>query len=319
MNKEKLKIGFVVEQRSSYYNAMASTRLRAYDVIKGLKKQQVKAELYYPYLKYDIVIFQKVFSKKYIRLAEKLKSNGCKIIFDINVNYLDNDDTCVTETQQQDIKEFIKITDSVITASIYLKDIYSNIHHDVMCIEEIIEDRFTQKHKTLNNTTNLYLLYCGHATKAKELFLIKDILRHIYDSYKIQIIYICEKDPLIDIIPYKFHKYNHKKLPEQILKADIFINPRDISRQYNLGHSFTKIGYPMALGLPVIASPILSYEKSPAILCNTNEQWINNLTTLIHDPALRNQLALEGQEFVKKNFAENIIIPKYIKLFKSLI
>jgi len=319
MNKEKLKIGFVVERRSSYYKAMASTRLRAYDIIKGLKKQDIKVGLYYPFFKYDVVIFQKAFSKNHILLAEKLKKKETKIILDINVNYLDEKDDYITNNQKQNVQEFIKLADAVITSSQYLKDIYSNLHNNVICIEETIEDRFFTKLKKHNNTQDIYLLYCGYAVKAKELYLIKDVLKKTHASHQIKMIYICEKDPLIDIIPYEFYKYNHKNLHNQILNADININPRDISRKYNLGHSFTKIGYPMALGLPVVASPISSYKNSPAMLCSDLQEWENALVKLISNHDLRNKLAIKGQNFVKENFSESVIIPKYLQLLKSII
>jgi hypothetical protein len=74
---------------------MASTRLRAYDIIRYLKKRDVAAGLFNPLSRYDKAIFQKSFNKKSLELASRLKQKKTEVIFDINVNYIDPDDTFV--------------------------------------------------------------------------------------------------------------------------------------------------------------------------------------------------------------------------------
>ena len=318
-NIERMKIGWVVPQVMPYSIVMASTRLRVYDIIRHLKARGIKTGLYNPFRQYDVVVFQKAFKRRFLSLAEKLKKKGVKIVFDINVNYIDDDSLFVTKQQRRDVRDMLNLTDIVITPSPYLKELYSHYKENTWLIEEIIEDRFFDFQKKHIEKKQVSLLFCGYSAKAKELYLIEDTLKDLYESYGINLVLICEKDPKLNIIPYDFYKYDHKRLPELLLKGDIKISPRDLSRKYNLGHTFTRIGYPMSVGLPVAASPLSSYENSPALLCNDQEQWRQALTKLITDVSLRSELAQRGREFVKGNFSADKIMSKYINLFNELV
>lgn len=313
------RIGWVAPRVLPYSMVMASTRLRTYDVIRYLRKKNINARLYNPFSRYNIVVFQKAFNKKFLFLAKKLKNKHIKIVFDINVNYIDKDELLVTEEQRKDIKEMLQIVDVVITPSFYLRDLYAKYNDNVHLIEEIIEERFFKVKKEHSDKDEVSLLFCGYAVKSEELYLIKDTFKYLYDKYKIKLILICEKDPHFNIIPYKFYKYSHKYLPQLLLKGDIKISPRDLSRKYNLGHSFTRIAYPMSVGLPVVASPIPSYKDSPAILCSERKEWEDRLNNLICNCELRKKLGESGRIFVKNNFSADIIIKKYENLFNTLM
>ena len=313
------RIGWVAPRVLPYSMVMASTRLRTYDVIRYLRKKNINARLYNPFSRYNIAVFQKSFNKKFLFLAKKLKNKHIKIVFDINVNYIDKDELLVTEEQRKDIKEMLQIVDVVITPSFYLRDLYAKYNDNVHLIEEIIEERFFKVKKEHSDKDEVSLLFCGYAVKANELYIIGDVLKDLYEKYKIRLVLICDKDPRLNLIPYTFYKYSHKYLPQLLLQGNIKISPRNLSRQYNLGHSFTRIGYPMAVGLPVVASPVPSYQGSPAILCNDPKEWRENLENLIKSYELRKELAERGKKFVREKFSEDKIIEKYENLFSTLI
>jgi len=314
-----MKIGWIIPSRRFFSSPIASTRLRVYDIIRYLREKGVKGGIYSSFERFDIVVFQKSFSPNHLHTVQKLRTKGVKTILDINVNYIDTDNEFVTETQQKNIKLMLKEVNAVITPSPYLRKIYANFNKNTYLIEEIIEERFLKVKKRHSGNNGLSLLFCGYAVKAKELYLIKDILRKLHKKYHIKLVFICEKDPKLEIIPYEFYKYNHKRLPFLLIKGDIKISPRDLERKYNLGHSFTRIGYPMAVGLPVAATPVPSYLGSPAVFCVTSKEWESRLEELIVNADLRKDLEEKGQQFVRDNFARNIIIDKYMRLFSDLI
>ncbi len=312
------KIGWVIPQRLPYARVMASTRLRVYDVMRGLKKQRIKTGFYSPFSRYDVVVFQKLFNSKAVDLAHKIKKRGGKVVFDINVNYIDADEMFVTKQHQSEIKKMLGVADVVITSSEHLRQLYLRHHPDVRFIGEIIEDRFFTWEKTHNNRDPVTLVFCGYAVKAKELDLIGGVLRSLYERYRIKLILICEKDPHLDIIPYTFFQYSHRHIPQLLLSGDIKISPRDLSRPYNLGHSFTRIGYAMALGLPVVASPVPSYQGSPALLVDAPSQWQVVLSELIEQKDVRQRLGKEGRTFTRSHFSSTRILKEYENLFQEL-
>jgi glycosyltransferase involved in cell wall biosynthesis len=317
---KKKRIGFIIETISSYSEAMASTRLRCYDVIKFLNKNGIVAELYNNNHLYDIIIFQKCFKKHHKELAEQLKNEGTIVILDININIIEVDNKCdifndamEIERKKQcvDVKEMVKIVDHVLVSSSALLNVYSNWHKSVFCIEENVANCFFKcKKKHINNKVRL--LYQGYAIKAKELLLIQDVLVRLHSEFNIKILFISDFDPMLDIIPYDFLQYDQFKLPEQILNADIKIAPRKLDNLYNQGHSFNKVAYPMAVGLPAVASPVPSYLNREVCICCSSDEWYLTLKSLILNYELRNYIGRRGRDFIKKNFSMKKIGKEYI-------
>ena len=321
----KINISFLVPKAGPYATVMASTRLRSYDIINYLNKTDIfSANLYKPGKKYDICIFQKYFnSNAYDKLIE-IKKQGTKVLLDINVNYFEPFDTDkITKRQTNEIMRFGKKVDGFITASGFLNKVIKRYfpNKKSVFIPENIDNRFFNVRKIHKSKSIIRLLYIGYMAKAKEILIIKDILEKLGLDYNLEMVFICEKDPKIKFRNLKtsFIKFDYNMISRQLLSGDIKISPRNLSDRYNLAHTFTKIGYPMAVGLPVIASPIDSYLNSPAILCSTNQEWESNLRSLINDHDLRNKLAEQGIKYCKENFSLDLIGKQYEQYFKVLI
>ena len=322
--KKKLKrIGFIFQNSGSYYNAMASTRLRCFDIINFFKNSKIYIVSEYSEKEYfDIVIFQKCFSENDYNLANKLKNIGVKIILDINVNYIENYGNIldvVNDNHRRNIEKMLELVDYVITSSEKLEEIYSKHHKKVFCIEENVQNNFFKKRKIHKGNDEATLVYCGFSAKAKELYLIADVLKRLLCEYRIKLLFISEQDPKIDIIPYEFIKYKQQELPKQLLCGDIKLAPRILDNSYNIGHSFTKVAYPMSVGLPVVASPVPSYINRNVLICSNNDEWYEVLKKLITDCRLRNYYGRIGQEFVRNNFSIEKIGMQYKELFDYIL
>ena len=168
---------FIKPYHTFYYKNQASTRLRVNDFIYySLCSNKINSRFYYPYGKFDILIFQKNFSKDAYLLASKYKLRGTKIILDINVNFFDLKSKRILETQYQDIMNFLNVTDLIITTTNYLKNyiLENNIFTNVVVIHEILsEDLFKISKIHKNKKTHINFLYFGYAVKASELENIK--------------------------------------------------------------------------------------------------------------------------------------------------
>jgi len=321
---KKLRIGFVVPQIKTYNRVIASTRIRAYDIINNFYNDNTyKLELFSKRGKYDIVIFQKKFDKKAYQLAEKLKKKKIKIVLDVNVNYFENRTQMISEKQNQNIINFSKLCDAIIVSSEYIKTFIEEMHINipVYLIEESINKKYFSTYKKIKPKTK-NLIWSGFSVKAKEILLISNVLEKLKQKYNFKLIIIAEKNPNLNIknIQIEFIKYNEKKITAQLLNGDIFIAPRNLNEKYNLGHSFTKIGVAMALGIPIIASPLPSYINSPAIICNNNVEWYSRLEELlIQENEKTEKLSKKGIQYCKQNLGIDNISTKYESLFSNLL
>jgi glycosyltransferase involved in cell wall biosynthesis len=310
----KKRVGFVLDVFPiPYLWVMASTRIRVYDVILHFAHDyEFFLELYRPWRKYDIVVFQKAFQPWHIALARRLKQKGTRIVLDLNTTVF---------AINPIVQNFINLTDCLLVSSPYLfqeaKKTFPN--HSITLIEEHIPDlAFTQEKDVLPTPTTL--VYAGYALKATEVLNIKNILQDFRGNHDFSILFLCEKDPKITIpgIECRFTKYRQEKIYSQLLLGDIFIAPRDLADTKNLGHSFTKIGIPMAVGLPIIASPVPAYQGSPAILCATPEEWQANLKLLFEDVKKRKTLSRAGRTYCQKRYSTQKIMQDYRDLFSML-
>ena len=322
----KKRIGFVFEGKPLPYNAiMASTRLRVYDVILSFAHSSAYfLEMYKPWKTYDVVIFQKKFDAQAFELATRLKQRGTKIVLDINVNYFDPswlDET--TMYQHEDIKRFVEMVDAVIVTTDFLKNYLSERYPilPVYTIEESIPNKFIEFLYHNPMTDRVVFVYNGYAVKASEVLLIRDVLERLATEHALTYLFICEKDPKITFrhIETVFVPFDQAQNEKQLARGHIFLSPRDLSNPYNLGHSFTKVGTPMAVGLPVVASPISSYRGSPAILIDDfGDGWYRELKRLITDRAYFEDLSRHGKHFCRDHFSPAVIKKKYQVLFESL-
>ncbi len=316
MNGKKYSIGWVIDAKWPYRNVMASTRMRCLDIIRFLKNSGIKTDLYRPFEKYDIVIFQKSFSESHYKLAKKLSNAGIKIILDVNVNYFEKtgETKQVTEKQIGDLHRFLDLTDTVLVSSHYIKSIAEKYHPDVYYIPEHISTIGSYSPKVVSNT--LKLLYCGYSVKANSVLIIKDVLRELSKDYDFEFIFVCEKNPSLKLpVKTSFLRYKQNNLVKILRKGDIKIAPRKLNNSYDLGHSFSKIGHPMSVGLPVIASPVPSYRGTPALIAATNEEWIYYLKYLINNPKEYCLLSQRGMSYVRENYSLQKVGQMYLGLF----
>ncbi len=316
----KYTVGWVIDAKWPYKNVMASTRIRCFDIISFLKSRGIKTGLYKSFRKFDIVVFQKSFSRRHYEMARRLSALGTRIILDINVNYFEKkgETAQVKEYQVEDIHRFLDVTDKVLVSSPYLKETAEKYHSDVQYIPEHIGTIGDHLPKTLS--TPIKLIYCGYAVKADSVLFIKDVIENLSTNYDLELIFICDRNPLLKMpVRTSFIKYKQDKLINMLRQGSIKIAPRVLDNSYDLGHSFTKIGYPMSVGLPVIASPVPSYLGTPALIANNNDEWYNHILSLINNPNEYNELSQKGISFVKNNFSLDKIGKMYMNFFNELL
>lgn len=318
---KKIRIGFVINQKRSYFKIMASTRIRVYDIIRAFKRdKKYFFEVYNPGNKYDFLIFQKFFYGEAFNIAAREKNKGAKIILDINVNYYDKKSKEILPEQIRAVYEFTAMSDGIIAASKYLENYIKPLFPDkkIVTIEENIDEKYFKKRKKEFNEKKKFI-WSGYSPKIKDLLLINSALSGLSKEYAFELIIISNAWEKIEIkgVKIKFVKYNERKIVKQLLLGDIFLAPRDVSLGYNLGHTFTKIGVAMALGLPVAASPVPSYLGSPALICKDGASWEAVLRSFLSGRSDLSAISKLGVEYCKNKYGIDKIKQDYINFLEN--
>lgn len=333
MNQTSRKlVGFVIDGFPFPYNyANASIRLRVYDVIRSFRNNpEFTLELYRPWKKYDLVFFQKR-DRTALSLAEKIKRFGTKIVFDVNANIFNKQlygkgfFKKLSPEHFENAVRFAFLSDYITVTSPYLESSVKKLFHEekVIFLPENIADIFFKKRKEFpQKIRETRLLYAGYSAKATQVYLIERQLKRIASEYPIRYIFICERNPRIFMpnIQCEYVKFNYKNIHEKLLLGDIFLAPRDLNDEYNLAHSFTKIGLPMSIGIPVVASPLPSYKDSPAILIDSfGEDWYKQMKRLITEKSFYAEQSAAGIRYCRENFSVAATHEKYLEFFRRAL
>ena len=317
----KKRIGFVRPRFGMYSLAMASTRLRVFDPVLWFEDDtQFIVELYNPRKTYDIVIFQKYFDDDAYVLAEQLKRKGVVIVLDINVNFFTSASEQITKVAREQAIRFTELADHVVAVSDALRGIIKKDfpNKPVEVIAEAIPKKFFKLRNALNNPPKTFI-WMGYGWKVKELELLQNLLSELATEYGLRMVTIGGESVDLGAMDVTKLKYREWSVRRKMLRGDVFISPRDLSDPYNLTHAFTKIGVPMALGMPVVASPIPSYVGSPALLCGTEAEWRSTLTALACGDYDLNKIGTHCRNYAWKYYRSEKIKQDYKNFFTKVI
>lgn len=84
----------------------------------------------------------------------------------------------------------------------------------------------------------------------------------------------------------------------------------------------TKVLESMAMGIPVVtneigAEGIYAINKKEILICNSNEEFISEINKLLSKDYYRNEIAKNGQRFVKENFIWSKNLENFKKIFPN--
>jgi len=315
---KKQKIAFYIDDICTYDKAMASIRMRCYDILLFLEKQGLEVELYKPWKRYQAVIFTKTREDKAVRVARELREKRTKVIFDAYCEFI-ADEGMSQNKERNNILAITALSDCVITCSTEQQKDFGMYHDKVKLIPESVHDNFFTVQKEHMQTNQVTLVYCGYSKKAKDTLCILDDLKWLQKKYNCKLLYLCEKDPEIKEIEYSFEKYEQSKIHEQLLQGDIMIAPRPMEGIEKLAHSFSKVAYPLSVGLPTVASPVPSYLNTPVIICENGVQWRNEISNLINNPKERQELGAKGRQYVYQTLSLEVIGKKYKIILEEML
>lgn len=313
----RCEVAFYIDDIQPYHKAMASIRMRCYDIIEYFENSGIRAELYKPFKNYKAVFFTKTRSDRAVKTAKKLHEKGIPVYYEAYCEYLE-DESRKDDWERNNILKILEQAQVIGTGSSQQAEAFSKYHPKVLMVPESVHDHFFKVEKIYESKERVTLVYCGYSEKAKDTLCIREVLHALQKKYGCRLLYICERDPQLPDFEYEYLQYKQSEIPKQLLLGDIMIAPRPMEGIEQLAHSFTKVAYPLAVGLPAVASPVPSYIDTPVILCRSDEEWMEALTRLIIDAEERKRVGKQGREYVKKNFSLQKIGEEYRRIFNDL-
>lgn len=301
---------------------------------------------------FDLLYIHRCYCQENIvNLIKKFKSNGKKIIYDVDDLIFDKDQIkkiSFLKNANNNIRQhFIKNTDSylkimkmadlIITPTDFLSKYINDKYH---LKTEVLRNHLDQK--SLDNGKKIFIknedkikkeinigYFPGTKTHQKDFETIDHTLQMLLQKYpflKLKIV----GDPSLAVFfsKTKNQVIVHKKVPYRKLmklyrNVDINLAPSEINNDFCEAKSELKYFFAGACGIPTIASATNAFKYAikndvNGYLCYKNEDWNKYLEELINKPNKRSSMGQKAFQHVQQEYNPNYQSQEFKKILKEI-
>ena len=264
---------------------------------------------------FDIVFIQKDIFTSETAVYEKLLSRiNNKIIFDF--------DDAIFLNNETKLKEIIKISAAVIAGNDFLAEFARKYNSNVFVIPTSVKlDRYKIRPSALNKT--LTIGWTGTSSTLRYLIGIRNIIENAakQHDFTLKVIYDKPINPFTgSLLKVESIAWKEKTEIEDLSTIDIGLAPLQ-DGLWEKGKCGFKIIQYMALGIPVIASPVgvnaaIISDGVNGFLAKTESEWAEKLSLLINNPDLRDKFAQAGRETIEQHYSVDMNYKKVLEVLQ---
>ena len=236
-----------------------------------------------------------------LRIIQYLKAYNYKFVFD----------HCEAIFNLPHEASILSSVDMISCCSTLLRDLtrQHGFEHATV-LKDAIEDRYPSGQVVYENRYERpKAVYCGMGGNS---YLAYDCLKSHLDKAGYDLVLITEWANATV-------KWNPDTWPDDLIKNDVSLCPQDM--RFQIAKSNNKVTTAMALGMPVLASPISSYKEVidhglNGFLCTTDSDWIDCLIQL-KDPDVRRKIGT-GAKKVIETYSLEVVTKQWLLALDTL-
>lgn len=294
-------------------------------ILNYIKSLQILALARY----YDVIFIQRVLIPKAI--ACFLKKINDNIIFDFD------DAIYATENPKMNLINrlrwnrnrrylpyMLSISKAAIVENEYNKKFAEQFIKDVYIITGPVD---TQRYRPNNENppqkleNSVVIGWIGSPTTTVYLNSLKDVFRTLSWKYKITLKLIGASDfdmPGFKIVKKKWY-LNTEVSELQSFSIGIMPLPDD---DWTRGKGGFKLLQYLSMGIPAVATPVginteIIKDGITGFLVNSEEEWIERLSSLIESPDLRQSIGAAGRKTVEKRFSLKVNAARFLEVLEK--
>lgn len=326
---------------------VASTRIRCLNILRQLRAEHVPIELYNSRhaSHYRVVILSKAYKPKHLALAEQLKSQGSKIIFDLCDNHF------LLEESQTELRRMFALADQWVVSSCYLADTiraHLGSNKPLTVIEDAVEEDLRGPVFDIPGYIGAQIAFAklrmelaGERQRRGAIHLVwfgnhkanygDAGLRHL-NTVRGLLEEIDQQSPItLTVISNSRETYNHlfrnwrlrtfyldwnaHSFMQAMKLHRIAIIPIDIN-EFTAAKTNNRIALALSLGLGVVANGIDSYRVFEQ--CAFLDNWWEGLLAYLQQPAILDRHVETGREIIRHNFSLPVIARKWWAVLENL-
>jgi SAM-dependent methyltransferase len=255
---------------------------------------------------------------RWINQIKKQKTNDAKIIIDYTDHHLESD-TLASKFYE----EVIPLSDIVICSSAKLKEhIFRIFGLEAHVIEDPIEVPISEPSKKNNLVTTI--LWFGHASNLE--YLINCLEDYFSEKNNARLILMTNAFPLPDEYTKRLDIPNLKNIEINVIPwskddlievskiCDFCIIPTGFRDSRKNGASSNRLLTSLALGLPTLTDNLDSYQSFSKYFSSITKEKI---CSMIENPEINEDLIIESQKLIEKEFSRENIGYKWVNLFEG--
>ncbi len=317
--------------------ASTSSRYRVMQYFPYLKESQIDAKvstfpssftqwirLFSEIRDYDILFIQR--KRLWYWQIWCLKRTGIKLIYDF-------DDAVMFKSpvsgggksfkRQRTFLRMVKNSNLVIVGNQYLKSYVAPYNKNIVIIPTAVDLSLYTIKDYNKNKGKITIGWIGSKSSVpylEELIPAFDHLASHYKDIELKIIcddfFDCEKMPVIKKV-WALEEEN-----SDLQEIDIGLAPLP-DHEWTKGKCATKLLQYLSIGIPVVCSPVgvhneIIKEGINGMFASSIHEWVEKLTVLINNKALRKRIGLEGRKTVESAYSLEANIPKFINSIKGI-
>ncbi|QHS23475.1 glycosyltransferase family 4 protein [Virgibacillus sp. MSP4-1] len=272
---------------------------------------------------FDIIHINRDFiSSINIPISKYLKVFNCKIVYEFD------DALFLTHRPRKKTNYLISNADYVICGNEYLYEYAKKYNNNIVIIPTVVDKEQYINVEEHNETEHedFIIGWIGAPTTIKNLKLVTDAINKItrvYPNVRFKIICDDHHGYLDKINNSYFVKWSLNTYLNDLKKIDIGIMPL-IDDQFNKGKCGFKLIQYIALGKPILASPVginkdIVYKSKAGYLCKTEKDWIDAIEKIMCDKSLRKQLSYNALYSFENEYNTNVQYEKIKRVLNNLV
>jgi len=124
-------------------------------------------------------------------------------------------------------------------------------------------------------------------------------------------------------VPSRWHAWGEDTVCDEIVKHDVAVIPCELNSEWNLSKSANRATMFMALGMPVVASPLPAYcevieHGRTGFIAETRKDWIECLDAL-RNKKLRERIGRAAREEALSKYRPEVIAKQYLSVMKKAV
>jgi glycosyltransferase involved in cell wall biosynthesis len=270
---------------------------------------------------FDIIHFNREFIPYInIRIHKYLALFKCKIIYEYD------DALFLTHKPKTKTKYLISVADYVICGNEFLYNYAIRYNENAVIIPTVVDKETYKNVEARKNKNDFIIGWIGAPTTIKNLDIVLEPLNRIMEEFpETKFKYICDEEHgyLERVKNSFFVKWDLNTYLDELNEIDIGIMPL-YDDEFNKGKCGFKLMQYIALGKPVIASPIgvnndIIKKSKAGYLCSGDEEWYSTIKKIYTDLELRKRLSDRAYKIFEDQFNSEVQFNKIKDIWQKVM